>query len=287
MHYLPILDALGNPIAVEGILRDITERKKIEENLGISETARRELVENISHELRTPITLIQGYLESLLNNVVPAASVQSCLKMVHSKTLMINSLLEDLIQASQFTSQTLEYKFYELNALEYFSNLIAQTEFQTSRSGLNFFSQNDLESSATVIIDPSRIEQVVSNLISNSIRHTPGGGSLSVECTAHQEEHLSDGSLAEDHASSIPCGEIVFSVTDTGEGVHPDDLPHLFERGFQGRNKLGSQQSGGAGLGLYISLQIMKQHSGRMWAKQNPGGGTTISFSIPYYRILN
>jgi len=288
MHYLPIMDALGNPIAVEGILRDITERKKIEESLKASETARRELIDSISHELRTPITLIQGYVESMLNDVIPSSSVPFYLKMIQSKTQMLNMLLDDLIQVSHFTSQTFDYKFYEHDAYKFFSNIIAQAEFQVKRSGKNFVSENTIENNLIVILDPFRIEQVVANLINNSIRHTPPGGTITVQCMSRQEESLIKESSLEDPCRTIPDGEIIFTVTDTGEGIHPDDLPHLFEKGFQGNNRSGNlKRSRNAGLGLFISLQIIKQHSGSIWAKNNPSGGAILSFSIPYYKSSN
>lgn len=280
MHYLPITDALGITTAVEGILRDITERKQMEESLKASESARKELIENISHELRTPITLIQGYIESMLNEVIPPSSIQSYLKVVHSKIRMLNTLLEDLIQVSHFTSQTLDYKFYERDADEYFRAIITQSDFQVTRSGKAFISEIKLKENLVVILDPSRIEQVVSNLINNSIRHTPDGGAISIDCTCYKN----GDSVSSDASLTIPDGEIIFTVADTGDGIHPDDLPHIFERKFQGRNKLGAPQNNhNAGLGLFISLQIIKQHSGRMWAENNAAGGAQISFSIPYY----
>lgn len=286
MHYLPILDALGIPTAVEGILKDITERKQMEESLKASESARKELVENISHELRTPITLIQGYTESMLDDIIPAGSMQSYLKMVHSNALMLNTLLEDLIQVSYFTSQTLDYKFYELDAFAYFEAIITQSQFQVSRSNKMFRSKNLVEKNLVVIIDPSRIDQVTSNLISNSLRHVPSGGTISIECSSYQNEVLINGASIENTALTIPEGEILFTVTDTGDGIHPDDLPHLFERRFRGRNRLGvSDNSNNAGLGLFISQQIMKQHSGRIWAKNSPTGGAEFSFALPYYRV--
>jgi len=282
MHYLPILDALGIPTAVEGILRDITERKQIEESLKASESARKELVENISHELRTPITLIQGYIESMLNDVIPSSSIQSYLKVVHSKTLMLNTLLEDLIQVSHFTSQTLDYKFYELDAGEYFKAIIAQSDLQVTRSGKVFTSESVLKEKIVVILDPLRIDQVVSNLIHNSIRHTHLGDVISIKCSSYRYNGFTQDEIT---SLTIPEGEIIFTVFDTGEGIHPDDLPHLFERKFRGRNRLGIPQgNNNAGLGLFISLQIIKQHSGRMWAENNSAGGAQISFAVPYYK---
>ena len=85
----------------------------MEEKIKRNEATKRELLENISHEIRTPITLIQGYTESLVNNVVPIESTPSYLKMINSKAKMLTTLLEDLIQVSEFTSQNLNYKFYD------------------------------------------------------------------------------------------------------------------------------------------------------------------------------
>lgn len=287
MHYLPIMDAAGTVTSIEGILRDITEQKKTEESLKASEMARKELIENISHEVRTPVTLIQGYTESLLNDVVPIYSKEAYLKMIHSKTLMLNTLLEDLIQVSHFTSQTLDYKFYEQNASDYFSNIISQSEFQIIRCGKNVRSENAIDSNAIIILDASRIEQVITNLVSNSLRHTPYGGTISLLCHSFSNSSISPEQLEHiEHTNSltVPDGELIFSVMDTGEGIHADDLPHIFERKFQGMNSLGIPfENKGSGLGLFISMQIIKQHSGRMWAENIDHGGAQISFAIPYY----
>lgn len=284
MHYLPIFDTIGTPVAVEGILRDITEIKKTEESLKDSENARKELIENISHELRTPITLMQGYLESMMNNIVPAGSQQLYLKILHSKTLLLNTMLEDLIQVSHYTSQTLDYKFYELNAYNYFDSLLSQTEPHVVKSGKHFQCVNNLQRDITVIIDPARIEQVITNIINNSIKYTPYGGAITMECRNYvSEEITATNGLGED-LLAIPRGEITVTVTDTGEGISEEDLLHIFERKYRGKNRSNSESRGGSGLGLFISQQIIKQHSGRMWAKNSSEGGAQLIFTIPYYK---
>ena len=123
-------------------------------------------------------------------------------------------LLDDLIQISHFTSQTFDYKFYEHDACKFFSNIIAQAEFQVKRSGKNFVSENTIENNLIVILDPFRIEQVVANLINNSIRHTPAGGTITVQCMNRWEEGIKKGSSLEDSTLTIPEGEIIFTVTD-------------------------------------------------------------------------
>lgn len=284
MHYLPIFDSMGTTVAVEGILRDITEIKKTEESLKDSENARKELIENISHELRTPITLIQGYLESMMNNVVPAGSQQLYLKILHSKTLLLNTMLEDLIQISHYTSQTLSYKFYELEAYSYFDSLLSQTEPHVVKSGKHFHSINRLQRNTTIIIDPSRIEQVIMNVINNSIKYTPYGGSITVECWDFINEEVTESKDSNEDLLNIPRGEITISVTDTGEGIPEEDLIHIFERRYQGKNSIQIESSRGSGLGLFISQQIINQHSGRIWAQNSSVGGAQLVFTIPYYR---
>lgn len=283
VHYLPIYDNLGTVATVEGILRDITNRKLIEESLKASETARKELIENISHEVKTPVTLIQGYTESLLNNVIPEASRHNYLQMIYSKTKVLTNLLEDLINVSHFTSQTLEYRFYESSALEYFNKIIAESKLQIESSNHRFQVENNIDSKAIIIFDQSRIEQVVSNLINNAIRHTPENEMISIKCTTYPDEMASQ-SLKDSESLSIASGQLYFTVSDSGSGIKPDELPYIFNRSFQGSNSLEeSTVNKGSGLGLYISMQIIQQHSGKMVVRNNGEGGAEISFILPYY----
>lgn len=284
MHYLPITDSMGSIIAVEGILRDISESKLLEEQLKNAELSKQNLLENISHEIRTPITLIQGYTESLLNNVVPIESTSTYLKMIHSKARVLTNLLEDLIQVAHFTSQTLEYKYYERNAKEFFDNLINQCEFQITQTNHTFYKNISIINDSILILDPYRIEQVVSNLINNAIRHTTLPGSISISCQTYPNEELIHAVQCNQPIDlTIPDGELVFMVSDTGDGIPTEDLPHIFERKFSGKNRINYSTVKNTGLGLFISMQIIKHHSGRMWAKNNEATGASLSFSLPYY----
>lgn len=279
MHYIPIYDDLGKIVAIEGILRDNSTRKKMEQNIEEFEDARRQLIENISHELRTPITLIQGYLESILNGVLPQEVSRSYIKMAHSKTIVLNMLLDDLIQVPQLTSQDLNYKFYEWEARTYFSNLVDGYNRQAADCSLDYSTEINIPSEGVVIIDPVRIEQVLSNLINNSCQHTEAGGSIHISCYLESSSEPIVESQEE-----IMQGEIVCSVRDTGKGFEQDHIEHVFERNFRGENSLNwMPKDKGSGLGLFISMQIIKQHSGRIWADNHPGGGAIVSFTLPYY----
>lgn len=308
IHYLPIRDNTGTVTAIEGILRDITEQKNMEEDLKAAEQTKKEFLENISHEIKTPVTLIQGYAESLLNKIVPKESTDTYLKMIGSKAMMLTTLVDDLAQVSHFASQSMEYQFYEHHAREVFAELLDQSEFHIAQSKHKPVIASDIAADAIIIVDQYRIQQVVSNLINNSIRHTPLGGEIYVSCRTWVNEDVQDSMSGED-AHNIPQGELVFTVSDTGNGIPEEDIPHIFERNFSGGRRIDpsvvpaqpqpshaseasrtSQASSAlqsaprrSGLGLYISMQIVRQHSGSMQARNNAYGGAEISFSIPYY----
>ncbi|MDO4545222.1 MAG: PAS domain-containing sensor histidine kinase [Bacillota bacterium] len=298
IHYMPIRDNTGTVVAVEGILRDITERKKMEEGLRQAEKTKKELLENISHEIKTPVTLIQGYTESLLDKVVPAESADTYLKMINSKAMMLTTLLNDLSQVSNVTSQSLEYRFYESPAAEVFGDLMRECEFHINSSDHKAVIASSISDKAVLIVDPYRIQQVVSNMINNAIRHTPLAGEIYVSCSTYVNEELLHTAFREDH-HNVPEGELLFTVSDTGDGIAEKDLARIFERNFSEGKKLNTSEaseytveyngvkasaiSARSGLGLHISKQIIAQHSGKMFAKNNKYGGAEISFTLPYY----
>ena len=160
-----------------------------------------------------------------------------------------------------------------------FSDLIKQSEFHIISS--NHIAKIDINISpdAIIIADQYRMQQVILNIINNAIRHTPLKGTITVICRSYFNEELL--SIHKDDYN-IPKGEIVFSVSDTGDGIPERDLPHIFERNFSGGNRI-KKSSEKTGLGLYISKQIITQHSGSMFARNNADGGAEISFTIPYY----
>lgn len=281
IHYLPIRDNTGTVSAVEGILRDITERRLMEASLEAASQARKELLENVSHEIKTPVTLIQGYTESLLDKVVPTESTDTYLKMISSKAMMLATLVDDLANVSHVTSQNMEYKFYEQPAAELFSELLEQCKFHITSSGHDVFISSEIDRDAILIADPYRLQQVVSNLINNAVRHTPDGGRISVICKTYFNEELLHMPDQNDNLS-IPEGDLMFTVSDHGDGINEEDLSRIFERNFSANDSKAS--SSRSGLGLFISKQIITQHSGVITAKNNEYGGAEISFTLPYYK---
>ena len=290
IHYMPIREAGNTVTAVEGILRDISEQKKMETDLKTSADNRKELLENISHEIKTPITLIQGYTELLLDKMVPTESTETYLKMINSKAKMLTNLLDDLTNATHVDSQVMEYRFYEQNAQEFFSEMMDHSRFQISSTGHVPVISSNISPQAIIITDPYRMQQVISNLINNACRHTPEGGEIHISCqTFFHEELLHVPEISD--GLSMPDGELIFLVSDRGDGISAEHMPYIFERNYSEGKKVNPNVTAdyekgktSSGLGLYISKQIITQHSGRMFAKNNVYGGADVSFTLPYYK---
>lgn len=283
IHYIPIWDNAHTVTAVEGILRDCTIRKKTEENLKATEEAKKEFLENISHEIKTPVTLIQGYAESILDKVIPEDMSETYLKLINQKAGMLTTLVDDLSQAANYTSQNLQYKFYEQKATDMFTDLLLQSEFQITSAGIKAVIYSDISEHAMLIADAYRIQQVVSNIINNAIRHTPADNEVFISCSTKFNPDLSAAIDRLDRAESdFPAGELVFTVSDTGDGIPEAFLPHIFERSFSEKQRKPNEKSG---LGLFISRQIISQHSGNIYACNKKSGGAEITFTLPCYQI--
>ena len=286
INYIPITDNTGTVIAVEGILRDITEQRRAALEVAAAENAKKEFLQDISHEIKTPITIINGYTETLINNLVPKEASDSYIKLIHSKAKLLNNLIDDLASASDFSSQTMEYKFYEVNAEELFTKCMEEARVYISESLRQVSCSCNIDPKATVIADSNRINQVLSNLINNALRHTPEGNLITLTCETFRHEHMLH--LPENvSADDLPMGDVVFTVRDTGEGIPEEDLPYIFERNYSGSNRstdpMIAEHPRKTGLGLFISRQIISQHSGTILARNNSDQGAEFSFRIPYY----
>ncbi|QZY56086.1 PAS domain-containing sensor histidine kinase [Crassaminicella profunda] len=296
LHHTIISDKSGNVIAIEGILRDITARKKVEDDLFRMEKSRYELITNVSHELRTPITLIQGYIEAMLDGVITNSNdFKKYLKLIHNKVLGLSRLINDLFQLTQLEAKEIDFQLYEIPIHQFIQQLYHKYELDVKNAGLNFELHLPFELQEDhrliVTIDANRMEQVFSNLIFNAIKHTPTGGTIVIYYTIvpyHaksnlvNKDHLKNVYSLEDHSlHPLPSHEVIISIQDNGSGIFPEDLPFLFDRFYKGNQ---SQVSKGRGLGLSIAKEIVSYHGGRIWAKNNPTQqGSTFSFTLPLY----
>ncbi len=223
------------------------------EQLDAHDRQRRSMLADVTHELRTPLTVIQGNLEGMLDGVYPADEAR--LKSILEETQILSRLTDDLRTLSQAESGTLQLKREQVDVDALIEDTIAVFRSQADAGGVHI----EFHKPVTPIllnIDPERVRQVVSNLISNAVRYSPQGSAVRVALS-------NEGTGAR------------ISVADSGPGIAPADLPHIFDRYYK------SADSRGMGLGLSIAKYIVEAHGGQIQAESAAGQGTTIWFTLP------
>jgi signal transduction histidine kinase len=223
------------------------------ERLQLNDQQRRRLLADISHELRTPLTVLQGNLEGMLDGIYQPEAAR--LDSLVEETRVMSRLIDDLRTLADADSGTLKLQ-REPTELGLLANeVIASFRGQAQAVGVNL-SLEAAHDLPLVEIDPARIRQVLTNLIANALRYTTSGGSIRVGCASHG-----------------PSIEV--TVSDTGRGITPSDVPHIFDRYTK------SSDSRGSGLGLAIAKDLVEAHGGTISALSQIGQGTTIRFTLP------
>ncbi len=237
--------------------------------LQVNDRQRRALLADISHELRTPLTIIQGNLEGVLDGLYPADEAR--LRSILEETQILSRLIEDLRTLAMAESGALQLRREQTDLKALIRDTVEAYKAQSQAAEVNIeLSLPEHDMSAEV--DPERIRQVLSNLITNALRYTPQGGLVRISLM----EINSRTNLEPDGAQSYTKRSAMISVKDSGPGIAPLDIPHIFDRFYK------SIDSHGMGLGLSIAKYIIEAHGGNMNASSEPGNGTTISFSLPF-----
>ena len=222
------------------------------------ELLRRELVANVSHELKTPISALRAHLENLLDGVEQPDPETLQIMLVQSERL--GRLVDQLLDLSRLESGDvpLERERVEL------APLVTQvfSEIQVARPGPGVILADDLPGDLPpVFADRERVHQVLFNLLDNAVRFTPTGGRVTVTASSHN-------------------GSVGVVVADTGPGISAEHLPRVFER-FYRVDESRSRDDGGTGIGLAIARSVVEAHGGRIWADSEPGGGSAFTFELP------
>jgi two-component system, OmpR family, sensor histidine kinase BaeS len=218
---------------------------------------RKRLLADISHELRTPLTVLQGNLEAMLDNVYPRDDDH--LRSVLEETHILARLIEDLRTISLAETGRLPLQKAVEDPQRLIEEVVAAMQNQASTHAIHLVAQPALRDLPVIDLDAARIRQVLENLISNSLRHTPADGSVFVSCEI---------------AAGPPNG-IAFTVTDNGRGIAPADINNIFNRYYK------TVDSGGTGLGLAIAKQLVEAHGGSIQAESTLGQGTKMRFQLP------
>ena len=255
---------LGQQVKVEGTT-EIAEVayafNEMTSALEKAEKQRQNLVADIAHELRTPLSVLQGNLRAILDDVYPLE--KSEIARLYDETLLLSRLVGDLRELAQAEAGQLGLNLRATNIGDVLKAASGRFAPAAEAKGihLNLFAADDLP---PVQADPDRLAQVVSNLLSNALSHTPDGGQVTVMAA-----------IASDAQDVI---EVV--VADTGEGIAPQDLPHVFDR-FWRADRSRSRETGGSGLGLAIARSLVEFHGGRIWVESTPGQGARFTFRLP------
>ena len=230
------------------------------EDLSQLEMLRRGFVANVSHELRSPMTSMQGYVQGMLDGTIPPEEHSKYLGVVLSETKRLNKLISELLDLSRIESGKFPLKYQKFDANELIARIMFQYEGRIEEKHISVdidFRQQQ----CMVWADPDRISQVVVNLIDNAVKFLHDGGSLTV-WTHIDEEHA------------------IVTIKDDGPGIAADDLPYIFDRFY----KADKAHSGrGTGLGLSIVKKILEQHGQDIRCNSTPGHGTAFIFTLAKY----
>jgi signal transduction histidine kinase len=228
-----------------------------------AEHLRQDMTADIAHELRTPLAVIRGNLEAMLDGVYPLDTEH--LRPALNQVNLLTRLVEDLrtLALAEAGQLTLARRPMDLNTL--ITNVLTSFEAQAS-SQLVTLRPALMGGLPSINLDPDRIQQTIAILISNALRYTPPNGTITVS-TRRESERVSGE-------------QVSVEVTDTGSGIPAADLPHVFER-FYRADKSRSRESGGTGLGLAIARSIVEAHGGSIGVTSQPGRGTTMKVQLP------
>ena len=247
----PIFDARGRVVGGVDVIRDVSREREIDE-------VKSALISTVSHELRTPLTLIHGFAELLVLRDMPAERQRSSAVEILDASRRLARLIDDLLSVSRMESGRLVLDPRPLDLAVVVERILSPFRAMAARHTL----RTKLPANLPVVWgDPDKVEQILTNLVGNAIKYSPGGGEVLVTVDV-------DGDTVQ------------VSVRDQGIGMSPRDMGQLFEK-FYRVDREEVRRAGGTGLGLYITKRLVEMHGGRLWAESWPGVGSVFRFTLP------
>lgn len=239
------------------VLQDVTEQEKLE-------ASRREFVANVSHELRTPLTTIKSYTEALEDGALDDKQMAPrFVSVIQNETGRMIRLVTDLLHLSRLDSKEAALRLQQVDIVEMLEDVEDRFSFQMQQKGVR--TVIDIKPGvSTAMLDRDGIDQVLDNLISNALKYTPDGGTITME------------------AAITDHGMLSLSVADTGIGIPKKDLDRIFER-FYRVDKARTRNMGGTGLGLSIAREIVRNHGGTISLQSELEKGTKVTFTLPLH----
>lgn len=254
------------------------------------EKMKSEFISIVSHELRTPLTAIKNSLDIMLSGKTGelTESMDKFLHMAKRNVSRLSGIINDLLDLSKIEAGKMQFRFEELAIKEPIE--FVKTTFENLASQKNIKLQTVLNNGMPIVYgDIDRIEQVLSNLVSNAIKFTPEGGSITVEAQVLNSKDIDSSKFYQDPSATSPLRPLLdsdyikISVKDSGIGIKEEDIPKVFDKFQQIESSL-SRNVGGTGLGLPIAKQLIDAHRGEIWIESEESKGTVFSFVLP---VLN
>lgn len=253
--FAPYLDQNENIMGSICVIQDITKHKKLEE-------MQKEFVANVSHELRTPLTTIKSYAETLINGALDDREITvDFLNVINHESDRMTALVQDLLELSRLDNKQTKFRMQSINLSHIVEGSINKFQIHAKKKHQTMV-YNSTESDYKIIGDANRIEQVIKNIISNAVKYSNEGDSITINVFEESDY-------------------VVVMIEDTGMGIPNEDLTRIFDR-FYRVDKARSRAMGGTGLGLAIAKEIMDYHGGHINVTSEIGVGTCFYLYFPY-----
>jgi len=230
------------------------------ENLSHAEELRRNMTADIAHELRSPLSVIRGNLEAILDGVFQPTKEN--VASIHKQAILLSRLVDDLQELALADAGQLRIECEPTDLASLIRRTIGGISAGAEQDSISI-AEDVAEDLLIVNVDPQRLSQVLGNLLDNAVRHSPQGGTITVR------------------AANAGAG-VQVDVTDQGPGLRPEELSLVFERFYRG-DKARARATGGSGLGLTIVKQLVEAHGGKVWAQSGENEGATFSFTLPLH----
>lgn len=232
------------------------------------EKQNRELISNISHDLKTPITAVKGYVEGIMDGVADTPEkMDKYIKTIYNKANDMDRLINELTLYSGIDNNRIPYNYHRINVADYFGDCIEEVGLDLESKNIELNYSNLVDADTMIIADPEQMKRVINNIISNSIKYID------------KPKGVIDIRIL-DEVDSVRV-----EIEDNGKGIAAKDLPKIFERFYRTDASRNSSQ-GGSGIGLSIVKKVIEDHGGYIWATSKEGEGTCMHFVVRKYREL-
>ncbi len=225
----------------------------------------RELISNISHDLKTPITAVKGYVEGIMDGVADTPEkMDRYIKTIYNKAIEMDRLINELTFYSKINTNRIPYNFERISVVGFFGDAAEELEDELSAKNIEFSYENTVSADVRIIADAEQLRRVINNIIGNSVKYMD------------KEEKKISMSVRDAGA------EVEIAITDNGKGIAAKDIGNIFDRFYRADSSRNSSQ-GGSGIGLSIVHKVIEDHSGRVFAQSKEGEGTTMTICLRKY----